>query len=127
MDGELINKHDLIDNIMSHEVSMSVCLTQDERAGMARMRRMVLEDITSEPTVKPPQQWIPCAERLPKLWGFYLVTTRGGKDVEILCFEPGLNEWHKRGMWYPDEKYYDADYVVAWMPRPKAYEEEDSK
>lgn len=48
---ELISKRDLTDAIMSHEVSMSVCLTQDEQCGMTRMRRMVIEDIASAQTV----------------------------------------------------------------------------
>lgn len=49
----LIDARSLMRVIMNHEISMSVCMTQDEQCGMARMRRMVIEDIHAAPTIEP--------------------------------------------------------------------------
>lgn len=55
-------------------------------------------------------RWIPCSERLPDQNGKHLVVGRQ-KAINILKFDGG--RWY--GKWG----------VVAWMPLPKPYEEDD--
>jgi hypothetical protein len=68
------------------------------------------------PTIdRPHGEWIPCSERLPKIFGTYLVTTEEGKvfeyDYDILTVH--LKKWS-----------YCRKEIVAWMPLPKPYEKE---
>lgn len=56
------------------------------------------------------QQWIPCSERLPEKKGFYLVTTEERKKATMGFYED---------IWFKAEK------VIAWMPMPEPYREED--
>ena len=58
------------------------------------------------------QQWIPCSERMPDQNGKYLVVGRQ-KAINILKFDGG--RWY--GKWG----------VVAWMPLPSPYREEEDE
>lgn len=62
-------------------------------------------------------QWIPCSERLPAENGDYLVTViwEGKLEVFMDYFQFGC-------MWYDC-----GDNVIAWMPLPEPYKEEDTK
>jgi hypothetical protein len=58
-------------------------------------------------------RWIPVSERLPEREGWYLTSlgdkTYGGADVDMYC-----KGWVKYGT-----------HVIAWMPLPEPYREED--
>lgn len=61
--------------------------------------------------------WIPCSERLPNKneWGYYLVTVKGTRlFVDVVPFNEKL--W--KGLSSNQE-------VLAWMPLPKPYREDD--
>lgn len=58
------------------------------------------------------KNWIPITERLPEERGEYLITTTDGRVDK--CFFIGKGENHFFGM---------HEYVTAWMPLPKPYEE----
>lgn len=58
------------------------------------------------------QRWIPVSERPPEEYGNYLVSTSRGYVVE---------DYYASYGWDDDS---DMDYVIAWMPRPKPYKEE---
>ena len=62
------------------------------------------------PSSQSEPHWIPCSERLPDQNGKYLVVGRQ-KAINILKFDGG--RWY--GKWG----------VVAWMPLPEPYREED--
>lgn len=85
----------------------------------------VIEDLPSA------QQWIPYSERLPEEEDMYLVTgiTKDGyrfRDTVSMHF----NRWTGYGdtMSKPDvvwETFEDTDTVIAWMPLPEPYKEDD--
>ena len=68
------------------------------------------------------QQWIPCSEVLPSENGDYLVTYRwiGTYSCEAYL-EIGIDEWRK-GEWVEKQTAYE---VLAWMPLPSQYTEEE--
>lgn len=64
-------------------------------------------------------EWIPCSERLPEEAGFYIVTKRqksGEIQVALGSYRPLFNEWSGNG------NFKD---VLAWMPLPEPYREDD--
>ena len=94
--------------------------------------------IENAPTIEPEQRWIPCSERLPERYGWYLCTL---KDGRVNCYY-----WNKKGEWVDNGKkhffdlynirsrytgeeinpeqegsVYWTDWVIAWMPLPEAY------
>lgn len=92
-------------------------------------KRMTVEDILDKftdegcPTIysSPAQQWIPCSERLPKARESVILSTK---------------EWTGEGCYWETTKHhviwkgyrwnatYWDDEVIAWMPLPKPYKEE---
>lgn len=66
-------------------------------------------------------RWIPCSERLPKEYGNYLITTHNG-DVDVGTIDP-----KKKGVWSACDAdgFYWIREVVAWMPLPHPYKEDD--
>ena len=62
------------------------------------------------------QQWIPCSERLPDKDGRYLTTnSRIGEWIV------DWNIWHNE----PKPSWLYNQGVIAWMPLPEPYEEEE--
>ena len=78
-----------------------------------------VEDMIS--CIPSAQRWIPCSERLPKEYGNYLITTHNG-DVDVGTIDP-----KKKGVWSACDAdgFYWIREVVAWMPLPKPYKEDD--
>lgn len=81
--------------------------------------------IADLPSSQTEQRWIPCSERLPEEW----------RDV-LLSFDKSITEWTNVGYMFRDEETfeywfqsdgmsYKKDDVLAWMPLPDAYEEDD--
>ena len=66
------------------------------------------------------QQWIPCSERLPEKFGDYLVSVkRHGWN----CEEHIENDI---AFWDDLEGFHKAEEVLAWMPLPEPYKEENA-
>ena len=86
-------------------------------------------------------EWIPCSERLPEKYGWYLCTL---KDTRVNTYY-----WNNKGEWLDNGKkhffelynissrytgenitaeqegsVYWTDWVIAWMPLPEPYREE---
>ena len=62
---------------------------------------------------------LPSSERLPEEAGFYIVTKRqksGEIQVALGSYRPLFNEWSGNG------NFKD---VLAWMPLPEPYREDD--
>lgn len=94
------------------------------------------EMIRDLPSAQPEQRWIPVGEGKPKDGTVCLITYSNG-FVKIATFAEDLYEFdeydfqNKRGVagWYylDDEwgMYFEVDNVVAWMPLPEPYKEEE--
>lgn len=77
----------------------------------------VREKIRRLPSVKPQEpktKWIPCSERLPEEEGLYLVSVKNEHD----------RRYSKTCWFHGDGNWFARQDVEAWMPLPKAYEEE---
>lgn len=75
----------------------------------------VLKDLPSA------QRWIPCSERLPDCEGEYLVTW-GTINVRSMC----VLHYDQWGDWTDEyDNVMDGSNVVAWMPLPEPYKEDD--
>lgn len=72
-----------------------------------------IQRIVDLPSAQPEQRWIPCSERLPEN-GYWLWSAKGGEVQKDFYWD---------GHWENAEKYgYE---VVAWMPLPEPYKEDD--
>ena len=71
-------------------------------------------------------EWIPCSERLPKEYGWYLITTNEG-SVDIATFDDGKNA-HAAWSGCDAEGFYlfalRGIEVIAWQPLPEPYKED---
>lgn len=69
------------------------------------------------PTAQPTARWIPVSENLPKKEGYFFVTDEAAGMAETLIdkyIRCDDGEW----VWLYSQN------VIAWMPLPEAYEEE---
>lgn len=70
-------------------------------------------------------EWIPISKKLPDETGWYLVTFStgdGGKGVCELSYRKPENYWTDRNI---AKKAFDNDELLAWMPKPRPYEESE--
>lgn len=99
-------------------------------------------NIHALPSAQPERKtgkWIPCSERLPDKYGWYLCTLKDGRVNAYY--------WNNNGVWLDnakkhlfdlyeirsrytgmeikpeDEAVYWTEWVVAWMPLPEPYQE----
>lgn len=77
----------------------------------------VLDSVCDDYTVLPSAQpgWIPCSERLPADDGGYLITAI--KEDKLITH---VGIWYKGDHWV----LMPREYVLAWMPLPEPYKEE---
>lgn len=81
-----------------------------------------IDDIEDAPTVL---EWIPCSERLPEYGQAVLVALDGGSMTDGVrsADHAGRIVWDcalDNRTWYDDENI-----VIAWMPLPEPYNEEE--
>ena len=87
----------------------------------------ILEIIERQPTAEP--KWIPCSERLPEEPFGCLVTVWDTNPVTMDEFENILPYF----VGWDGEQWNDADgeqcpfEVIAWMPLPEPYKEENDE
>ena len=89
--------------------------------------REVAQWLNSQPTIKTLKpQWIPCNKRLPHIHATALVTTNKGNVMQAMYF--GLNK-QKHHTWLSAAGglIYRDDEIIAWMPLPEPYKEDDAK
>ena len=77
--------------------------------------------IKEAPTIDAAPHWILCEERLPEVGEEVLCQCRAN-IIEVLCLE-------ENGFWENPSalRSYLKSFVVAWMPLPEPYEEEERK
>ena len=90
--------------------------------------------VCNAPTIEPEQRWIPCSDRLPEEHiGFYLVTVQKrrittlnviGCDDTVYDIDIARWDYDRRA---PQRGYHwcKADKVIAWMPLPEPWREEE--
>ena len=79
----------------------------DALNGYAELYRKLKEKYDN---LKKQNQWRPCEERLPNEDGMYLTT------IENILGKASVISGFRNGIW---QTQFD---VIAWMPKPKAYE-----
>lgn len=72
------------------------------------------------PSEQPEQRWIPCSERLPEHGGRYLISVLDGTNrrTTVAPYLPRCKAWTMTGRM----AYWK---VIAWMPLPKPWKEEE--
>ena len=74
--------------------------------------RMVIR-LRALPSAQPEPHWIPCSERLPEYYDWYLVSNKGTSWVAL---------WNN-GVFLSVSGYFEFNDIIAWMPLPEPYEE----
>lgn len=94
---------------------------------------MAIEALKAEPKH---EKWIPCSERLPNKEDLYMVTLKTFSDdyrfIELFYYGKPLMPnckvngacWYRSDSEWGDVVYDDTD-ILAWMPLPKPYREDD--
>ena len=71
-------------------------------------------------------KWIPCSEMLPEYEEYVRVTfiDKSAIDTMVMCVRriEGIGDWYWSD--FADEYTWEASEVVAWMPLPEPYKEE---
>ena len=87
-------------------------------------KRLLLLDV--QPAVLVPQ-WIPCSERLPN-------DVEIGEEYPMVIFCTidetycGFLEYTEHGRtWWNADAEYEVDEVIAWMPLPEPYKENNDQ
>lgn len=95
----------------------------------------ILEIIERQPSAEP--QWIPCSERLPEEGVKVLISYRYKEgegdtshiDIDITTYGQmyfGGNKVGNHKHWRAPFEYFESNYeVVAWMPLPEPFTEEE--
>ena len=66
------------------------------------------------PSAQPEQRWIPCSERMPEHFDWYLVSDKETSWVAL---------W-KDGVFLSVSGYFEFSDIIAWMPIPHPYQPE---
>ena len=85
--------------------------------GDAPCRACGIDDMIGEledaPTAQPEPQWIPCGERLPEHFDWYLVSNKETSWIAL---------W-KDGVFLSVSGCFEFNDIIAWMPLPTPYQE----
>ena len=109
------------ENIGKPEAYMIMCDVLDVLCEKEAIKKAVYERLKQAPST---YEWIPCSERLPEEKGEYLVAYHPchWDDVEAEV-KVGVDSFRGKTSW-AKQKYQR---VIAWMPLPPVYQEEDNK
>lgn len=108
------------------------------RANVEVVLNQFIDWINEAPTVEPEPHWIPCSERLPEDDVMVLISYRykeGEGDtshtyIDITTYGQmyfGGNKVGDHKHWRAPFEYFESNYeVIAWMPLPEPYKEDES-
>ena len=93
--------------------------TYDEKL-YEKIMQILDRRIKQLPSAQPEQQWIPCSERLPEHGGRYLISVLDGinRRTTVAPYLPRCKAWEMNGRM----AYWK---VIAWLPLPEPYKEDD--
>ena len=92
----------------------------------AETMRVIAKEIVKEVAEEYNNGWIPCSERLPEDNGVYFVTLDDDimpRCIDVRNFRNGVFE--QRFIVSPLQGKCPEEKVVAWMPLPEPYKEND--
>ena len=111
-----------MDDLISRQAALNATSTTIKITGKENAEtvygyiKKLCDDIKALPSAR---QWIPCSERLPEKIGDYLVSVkRHGWN----CEEHIENDI---AYWDDLEGFHKAEEVLAWMPLPEPYKEDE--
>ena len=81
-----------------------------------------IQRVVTEIKAAIPLQWIPCKERLPEAHVDVLICDNYGNITDGELIDTSHFGW----LGAMSDRSYDFDDVVAWMPLPEPYREEDN-
>ena len=105
------------ENIGKPEAYMIMCDVLDVLCEKEAIKKAVYERLKQAPST---YEWIPCSERLPEENEVVLTQARFSDDIKMaVSARIDYNYWTGWGTREVN--------VVAWMPLPPVYQEEDNK
>ena len=96
----------------------------DRQAAIDEIRKDVMGGLNYEsilkrlPSAQPEPQWIPVSERLPEMPGWYLISKADDVFDAYFSLDEG---WESEAF----EEFRPVENVLAWMPMPAPYKEEN--
>ena len=124
-----------MDNLISRQAAIDAVLDRMnvEKYGRNAKPEEIQWALEKLPSAQPEQQWIPCSERLPDRFGKMLVTFIPAAGTlwtrVIIANYSDLMGIAKPCFWIGNVGKNDfaniTSHVVAWMPLPEPYKEED--
>ena len=118
------------------ETAENVAFAVDEHGSAEGWLAMLVNSLEILPSTQPENDWIPISERLPEANGRYLVT-RGLNacgslwnriyiaNYSDLMGIKSVKIWWQGNVGKSD--FEQLDDVLAWMPLPKPYREDDNE
>lgn len=128
-----ISRQDAVNELREYITEASISDDESEIIGYNDGIELAISVLSTLPSA---QRWIPCSERLPDKEGEYLVTFNGkwhGPSVRALWYGTPFDIIIDRDKWvfYCDHEYGFETFaprkpIVAWMPLPEPYKEENN-
>ena len=107
-----------MDDAISRQAVLKLLSTMPPEEAMTKA--MLIQSVKQMDAAQPEQPWIPCSEGPPKESGTYTVTAYNGATnrVTYAKYQKRLKRWELTGA----RAYWR---VLAWMPQPEPYREEE--
>lgn len=80
-----------------------------DKSGLDNGKKEIMRNIVNQLAEEYNNGWIPCSERLPDEFGFYLVSRKDCIISDMALYNPKFKQW-------------DSDDIIAWQPRPESYQ-----
>lgn len=105
-----------VGNDLAHKVT-------EEEKGMRIAFRLAKYETHVAPTIEPKSQWIPVTDKLPEI-PQNVIATRRTKNGAVRVIKASYIPSDDEGVWV-SECGTDATGVIAWMPMPEPYKEDE--
>ena len=107
-------------SMISKQIDDLRAYAKDRKGELAKLINDAAFTIELLSAKQPEQRWIPCSERLPEHGGRYLISVLDGinRRTTVAQYLPRCKAWAMNGRM----AYWK---VIAWMPLPEPYREEE--